>query len=46
MFSGGEKKSFYELSVVIGIIVTALESKQIDSKRAKMPFFAIFLFLR
>jgi len=31
MFSGGEKKSFYELSIFIGIGVIALELKSTDS---------------
>jgi hypothetical protein len=35
MFSGGEKKSFYEFSVVIGTISTALQSKDINAMRAE-----------
>jgi hypothetical protein len=39
MFSGGEKKSFYELDVVIGIIFTALQLKQTNKPSAKLSAF-------
>jgi hypothetical protein len=35
MFSGGEKKSFYELYVVIGTGIIALNLKSTDSQRIK-----------
>ena len=47
MFSGGEKKSFYELDVGIGIIITALELKQTNEPSAKLcAFFYYPPFLR
>jgi len=35
MFSGGEKKSFYELSVVIGTNIFSLNIKSADKAHAR-----------
>jgi hypothetical protein len=44
MFSGGEKKSFYELDVDIGTIITALELEQTNPPSAKLHNFLPYSF--